>query len=456
MIKRLCIALAFCAQSVSAQPNFLNDPFLEDLSHRTFRWFHETTNPATGLTPDRWPNRTFSSVAAIGFGLTAYGIGAERGYIARDSAAAIIHRTLRFLYRLPQGPQSLGTAGYQGFFYHFISEHTGTRFDTNVELSTIDTALLLAGAFFCQSYFDRDTRDETALRAYADSLFLRVNWKWFQVTDPPRLNMSWKPEKGFNNTLWSGYNEAMILYILALASPTHPIESEAWKEWTETYVILPYMDSRFISFGPLFGHHYSHCWVDFKGIRDSVNRSLGYDYFENSVRATYSQQSYAKLNPKKYRDYGEDVWGFTACDGPGHATLSIDGVRRTFESYAARGVSADWVNDDGTVAPTAAGGSLMFTPEISIPALKHMREKYGSRLYREYGFADAFNPTFVTPETPDGWFAPDHLGIDQGAILLSLENLRSGLVWKTMRKNRWIREGLLRAGFSGGWLEQLR
>jgi hypothetical protein len=429
----------------------INEAFLDDLERRTFRWFWNITDPHTGLTPDRWPHRTFSSVAAIGFGLTANAIGAERRYISRDSAAIRSLNTLRFIYCLPQGPDASGVAGYHGFFYHFLNEKTGLRYDGNVELSTIDTALLLAGALFCQSYFCRSNAVEDAIRAYADSLYLRANWRWFQ-THPPLLSMSWKPEHGYNNTLWTGYSEAMILYILALGSPTYSLEPSAWKEWTRSYVFLPYQGKSFVSFGPLFGHQYSHCWIDFRGICDEYMREKGIDYFENSRRATYSQRAYGKENPGKWRDYSETIWGFTACDGPGHAKLVVDGIERVFQAYGARGVSCDWLNDDGTIAPSAPGGSIAFAPEICIPALRAMVEKYGDRLYREYGFADAFNPTFITPTTPDGWFDPDQLGIDQGPIVIMIENLRSGLVWNVMKKNSYIRKGLMKAGFTGGWL----
>jgi hypothetical protein len=451
MIRRLFLVLSACISFACAQIPQANDPFLDDLAHRTFRWFWETP-----LTPDRWPNRTFSSVAAVGFGLTSYGIGVERGYVPRDSAADRVLHTLRLLYTLPQGADATGTAGHKGFYYHFVREDSGLRFDQHVELSTIDTGLLLAGVLFCQSYFDADTPTDRAIRAYADSMYRRVDWTWFQQDSPTLLNMSWTPERGFSRSLWQGYNEAMILYILAIGSPTHPITPDAWKKWTETYAYLEYFGSTFVSFGPLFGHQYSHCWIDFRGIQDPFMHSRGHDYFENSRRATYSHQAYARENPRKYHDYSEFIWGLTACDGPGYGTLTIDGMQRRFEGYAARGASADWTNDDGTIAPTAAGGSIMFTPEISLPALKALKQRYGNKLYCEYGFVDAFNPTYVTVATPDGWFDPDYLGIDQGPILIAIENHRSEMVWKTMRKNPYIQSGLRRAGFTGGWLDEVK
>jgi hypothetical protein len=217
--------------------------------------------------------------------------------------------------------------------------------------------------------------------------------------------------------------------------------------WDEFYGI-PHL-----TFGPLFGHQYSHCWIDFRGIRDKYMWGKGVDYFENSRRATYAQRAYAAANPQEWRGYAADVWGLTACDGPGDTMMTVDNRSRKFWGYRARESSPTWVEDDGTIAPTAAGGSVAFAPEVSVPALKAMRQKYGGNLWREYGFADAFNPSFRTPATPDGWFAKDYIGIDQGPIALMIENLRTELVWRTMRKNPYIIAGLRRAGFSGGWLD---
>jgi hypothetical protein len=183
-------------------------------------------------------------------------------------------------------------------------------------------------------------------------------------------------------------------------------------------------------------------------------RGKGIDYFENSRRATYSQQEYGMEDPRGFRDYSGDVWGVTACDGPGDTTFQVEGKQRQFLGYGGRGVSFDWSLDDGTLAPTGPGGSVAFAPEICIPALKEMRRRYGDRLWKEYGFVDAFNPTFVTQKTGDeGWYDHDYLGIDQGPIAIMIENLRDGFVWNLMKKNPYIARGLRRAGFTGGWLD---
>ncbi len=457
MMKLTVSFFLFCSLLTASTPHdslkrYFADGFLDTLQHRTFNYFWEYVDPATGLTPDRYPTKTFSSTAAIGFALTAYGIGAEQKYVSRQAAADRVLTTLKFLYLLPQGDAQMGTAGHRGFYYHFLNLETGTRFNKEIELSTIDTALLLAGVLVCQSYFDNATATERSLRSYADSLYRRVDWKWLQPR-PPLLSMGWFPGSGFHKSEWDGYNEAMILYILALGSPTHPVDEQAWNGFTGKYQWMKYYGEEFVSFGPLFGHQYSHAWIDFRGIKDAYMHSKGIDYFENSRRATLTQQSYAKNNPSTMNGYSELMWGFTACDGPADEKRSVDGIARQFSGYSARGVSADWTHDDGTIAPTAAGGSIAFAPEQCVPTLKSMSEKV-SGLYTKYGFLDAFNLTYITDRTPNGWVDHDYLGIDQGPIVIMIENLRSELVWSVMKKNKYIVTGLQRAGFTGGWLQQ--
>src|SRR5687767_2829139 len=432
--------------------------FLDTLQRNTFNWFWQQTDARTGLTPDRWPTKSFSSVAAIGFALTAYPIGVERMYVTRAQAAERTLNTLRFLYNAPQGSQPTNVTGYKGFFYHFLDMETGYRFQ-QVELSTIDTSLLLAGALFCQSYFDGNTANEVAIRAYADSLYRRIEWPW-AITKPPVLSMGWHPERGFIDSHWEGYDEAMIIYILAFGSPTHPIDPAAWNAWTSTYRWADFYGYEHVNFAPLFGHQYSHIWVDFRGIQDAYMRGKGIDYFENSRRATLSQRAYAIANPGGWKDYGANIWGLTAVDGPLDVTLNVGGRSRQFYTYRARGAAAGEISDDGTIGPTAAGGSVPFAPEETIAALIAMREKYGSNLFTSYGFLDSFNPTFDVDVKPQhgkvvrgaGWFDTDYLGIDQGPIIAMIENYRSNLIWNTMKKNPYIIAGLKKAGFTGGWL----
>lgn len=434
--------------------------FLDTLEQRTFNWFWEKTNPRNGLTPDRWPTKSFSSVAAIGFALTAYPIGIERGYVSRAAAAERVLTTMRFMYQAPQGPEPTQVTSYKGFYYHFLDMETGYRFK-DVELSTIDTSLLLAGVLFCQSYFAQENPAEVSIRAYADSLYLRVDWRWVRRRDP-LVSMGWKPESGFIEADWHGLNEALILNILALGSPTYPLDFASWEAYGSTYQWAEFYGQQHLNFAPLFGHQYSHIWIDFRGIRDSYTRDKGIDYFENSRRATYSQRAYAIANPGNWKDYSANIWGLTAVDGPLDTLLVLRGAPRRFWTYSARGAAAGGIRDDGTLGPTAAGGSVAFAPEIAVPALVAMREKYGDNLFSTYGFLDSFNPTFDTDIKPQhgkvvrgiGWFDTDYLGIDQGPIIAMIENHRSGLVWRVMRTNQHIIRGLKRAGFTGGWLDQ--
>jgi hypothetical protein len=325
-------------------------------------------------------------------------------------------------------------------------------------LSTIDTALLLGGVLTCAQYFDGGDAVETEIRALADSIYRRVDWQWIQPR-APLVAMGWKPEDGFLGYDWRGYNEAMLIYVLALGSPTHPIDSTAWAAWTGTYQWGNFHGQTYLGFGPLFGHQYSHAWIDFRGIQDPYMAAHGIDYFENSRRATLAQRAYAVANPGAWRGYGPDQWGLTASDGPVNATVFIGGRSRQFHTYWARGASFTDTEDDGTLVPAAAGGSVPFAPEIAIPALFAMRHAYGDHLFTTYGFLDAFNPTFtsgapqagrVDPQL--GWFDVDYLGIDQGPILVMAENYRTGLVWSLLRANPHVVRGLCRAGFTGGWL----
>ena len=425
------------------------DPFFADLEERTFRFFWETGNPRNGLIPDRYPTPSFASIAAVGFGLTAYPIGVERGYISRQAARQRVLATLRFFAT---------EANQHGFFYHFIDMRSGARSNES-EVSTIDTALLLAGMLFCETYFDGDDPEEMEIRTLAEEIYRRVDWTWAQPR-PPAVALAWTPEEGFASLDWNGYNEAMLIYLLALGSPTHPVDEQAWTRWTSTYDQFwgTLYDQTFLGFAPLFGHQYTHVWVDFRGIQDAYMREHGLDYFENSRRATYAQRRYAIANPKQWQGYGKNVWGMSASDGPGPGREPYQGENRRFLTYAARGVAVGRIVDDGTIAPTAAISSLPFAPEIVLPATLEMYHRFGSSIYSSYGFLDAFNASFHGPQSPaqplPGWVDRDYIGIDQGPILAMIENYRSSLVWRVMHSNSYMREGLERAGFSGGWLEQ--
>ena len=446
------VLLALCWACVPKQPGgeTTATPFLDSLSQQTFSFFWETANAENGQVPDRWPSESFSSIAATGFGLSTYLVGVERGYITRVQAAERTLRTLRFLQRLPRGDAAQGVAGNKGFFYHFLDMKTGLRFQ-QVELSTIDTGLLMAGVLSAQAYFDGSDTTEMHIRALADTLYQAVEWDW-AMQDKKVMTMGWHPERGFIDATWRGYNEGMILYILAMGSPTHTISADSWKAWTDTYQWTKYQGQEFVNFGPLFGHQYSHMYIDFRGIQDAYMREKGIDYFENSKRATYANRAYCVTNAAGFVGYDKNTWGLTACDGPGNDGKQNPNV--AFQGYIARGASQFYLQDDGTIAPTAAGGSLVFAPEICIPALQHMKRHFGTKVYDRYGFKDAFNLSIVYENGTTGWFDKDYLGIDQGPIVLQLENYRSELLWKVMKKSPYVRAGLKKAGFTGGWLDE--
>lgn len=448
------------------QGMLLTDPEIDELQLRTFRWFTHVTNRANGLTPDRWPSESFSSVAAVGFALTCWPIGVERGWMSREEARARTLTTIRFFHDAPQGPQATGVTGYKGFFYHFLDIETGHR-HRRTELSTVDTTLLIAGMLFCARWFDEDHADEAEIRRLAQAVYDRVEWDW-AVVRPNRITMGWLPETGFIPSDWHIYNEGMLVLLLAIGSRTHPVPAAVWDEWCSVYdqSWTDRWGPAHLAFPPLFGHHYSHMYVDYRGIRDAFMRARSaeigaFDYFQNSVRAVEAQRKYAIDNPMGWAGYSADVWGLTACDGPGDFKQVIDGRERQFFSYSARGPGD---RDDGTIAPTAALASMPFAPAAVTNCLKAMKARYGS-VYTEFGFLDSFNPTLTEREGPlrhgrivpgVGWVDGDYLGIDQGPIVIQIENHRSDGVWKRMRREPNIIRGLKRAGFSGGWLANLR
>lgn len=461
-------ALAFASAAVSstataaARHRPALPPSFDDLAERTFRFFWDTSNPANGLVPDRWPTPSFCSIASVGFGLTAYPIGVERGWITRAQARDRTLATLRFFDCAPQGEARAGVAGHRGFFYHFLDMQTGLRFK-DVELSTVDTTLLHLGMLFAGSWFDGTDPVEREIRQLATRIVDRADWPWFQ-TPAGAISMGWHPEKGFIDSNWIGYNEGMMVYVLALGSGGHPVPAGAWDQWTARYPEFWRGEgaTRHLAFAPLFGHQYSQMWIDFRGIRDAPMRQAGLDYFENSRRATYADRAYCIANPLRWDGYGRDIWGLTACDGPGGITAPFKVEQREFHGYAARGpIGQPDGLDDGTLAPTAALGSLAFAPEICVPAAVALRRFAGGRLYGQYGFLDSFNPSFRytdrnlekgSVDPVHGWVDDDYLGIDQGPILGAIANYRDEAVWRVMRRSPTIRRGLARAGFTGGWL----
>jgi hypothetical protein len=378
-------------------------------------------------------------------------VAAERGFMDRAEAAARTLTTLRFFLNSPQGEEP-DAAGYCGFYYHFLHVNSGRR-AWRCELSTVDTAYLVAGALAAAAYFRGRDREEREIGEIADRLYRRVDWRW-AANGGRTLTHGWKPEGGFLRYRWRGYSEALLLYLLALGSPTHPLPRESWAAFTAGYRWRRLYGQEFLYAGPLFVHQLSHAWVDFRGIRDAFMRSKDCDYFENSRRATYAHQLYAIRNPKKFRGYGELCWGITASEGPGPAVLVVDGIERRFLDYVARSIPRG--PDDGTLAPWAVVASLPFAPEIVLPSIRYI-EELGVGQASPYGFEATFNPTFPSDSgKPCGWVSPRNFGLNDGPVVLMIENYRSGFFWKLMRRCPYLVAGLKRAGFRGGWLDRIR
>jgi len=421
---------------------------LDLLQKESFEYFLCEVNPVNGLIADKtkpdWP----ASIAAVGLALAAYPVAVERGFISREEAAAKTLATLRFLRNCAQGPEPDAT-GYKGFYYHFLDMSRGRR-ALNCELSTVDTALLLAGVLTAAAYFTHDRQDENEIRQVAEHLNRRADWQW-AANGNPTVSMGWTPETGFLGYSWAGYDEALVLYLLALGSPAHPLPAESYQAWASTYQWRKIYGYEYLHAGPLFIHQLSHLWVDFRSIQDAFMRERHSDYFENSRRATYVQREYAIRNPQGFVGYGDRCWGLTAGDGPGPATRTIRGRQVQFFDYVARGVPDG--PDDGTIAPWAVAASLPFAPEIVIPALEYFIHEVKLKEAHPYGFKAAFNPTFNAVGSPRGWISPYHFGLNEGPIVLMVENYRSELLWKLMRRCPPIVQGLRRAGFTNGWLE---
>jgi hypothetical protein len=406
-----------------------DDDFLDYAQYAAFAYFWREANPENGLIRDRSQPFSAASIAAVGFGLTGIGIGIDRGWITREEGSERTAVTLRALWEKEQGIGETGASGYKGWFYHFLEMDSAARAGSS-ELSSIDTALLLAGVLFAREYFSGDGPVEEEIRELAGKIFDRVDWQWM-ADGEDSLTHGWRPESGFLPWRWTGYNEAMILYIMGLGAAVNPLPPSHWESWTSSYQWETHYGQSFVIFPPLFGHQYSHAWIDFRHIADAYMREKGITYFENSRRATLAQRLYAIENPGGFEGYGELVWGFTACDGPG---------TEGFFPYIARGAPPP-EHDDGTIAPTAIGGSMPFAPEICLPSFRHLYEAHRTSLWTGYGFRDAFNLTA-------NWWGPDVIGIDQGTILLMIENYRAQRVWRVFMGSPEIQRGLERAGFT--------
>lgn len=386
------------------------------VQEKSFRFFEKEVNPYNGLVCDSAPNQegrgnnTAASIAGTGFALTVYPVAVERGWMNRATAQALTVRTLEFF--LKEAPEE------KGFFYHYLNAETGKRANQS-EVSPIDTSLFIAGALFASEYF-RDPK----ITELTQKLYERVDFPWM-LNGGKTLVMAWTPESGFSKRRWNHFDESLLLYILAIGSPTHPIPAESWDE-----ILRPvgsYRDIRLIQMPPLFTHQYPHIWIDFRNQHDRYA-----DYFQNSVNATRANRAFCMDQASKFTGYGPDLWGLTASEGPG--------------GYRAYGAPPGWTFfHDGTIAPTACGSSIVFTPEESIACLEHIHAQYGDKMWGRYGFSDAMN-------LGKNWFSPNVLAIDQGPLLLMIENYRSGLIWRWMAQNQALQRAFQKIGFKKGTL----
>ncbi|MEO7309119.1 MAG: glucoamylase family protein [Chitinophagaceae bacterium] len=433
-------------------PQGTDKEMLKKLLTETFDYFLNEVNPVTGLVADKTEPGFPSSIAVTGMAITAYIIGVEKKLLSRKNAIERVLKILRFFYDSQQGKQANAT-GYKGFYYHFLKMNNGER-EWKCELSTIDTSLFIAGALCAASYFKKKNREETEIRDLADKLYRRIDWQW-ALNNGDTICHGWKPRSGFLSYRWDdNYSEAMIMYVLALGSPTFPIKPEAYKTWTDTFKVSKVYDTSYLYAGPLFIHQFSHMWIDFRGIHDAFNKTAGFDYFENSRRATYIHRLYAIENKLQFKNYGEYCWGLTASDGPGEKKLRIDGRQRVFYNYIARG--APYGPDDGTVSPWAVVASLPFAPEIVLGTIRHAIEKLNLKPHKLYGFDASFNPTFPEKGTnTNGWVSPWRFGLNQGPIVIMIENYNTELIWTIMKKCTYVVKGLQMAGFSEGWLDKI-
>lgn len=417
------------------------ETMLDSIQHKTFLYFLNEHHPEWGLVKDRAKEGAPASIAATGFAIPVFAIGAERNWITREQAAKITLNIMNFFLNAPQDKSPDGV-GYKGFYYHFLRMDTGKR-EWNCELSSIDTGLLMMGIIFARNYFNLDNETETTIRSAAGKLLERVEWEFMQMPDTGRfantISMGWDPENGQHDWGYTGYNEALFMYILAAGSGMDHIERD-YQAWLSTYEWLtPYEDLGHVAFPPLFGHQFTEAFIDCRGLVDDYMKKKGISYFENSRRATYVQRQYAMDNPKGWEGYDSLCWGLTACDGP---TSKYNFDDKEFLGYSGRGTSGPghvW-DDDGTIAPYAAASSLPFTPEIVLPTIESYAQDYEGRLWGKYGFYDAFNLTAQ-------WIDDDFIGIDEGPMLIMIENFRTGFVWNYVMKDDIIQRGLKKLSF---------
>ncbi|MHB8744442.1 MAG: glucoamylase family protein [Sulfuricaulis sp.] len=412
------------------------------LQRAAFSYLIDYANADTGLVADTSRQGSPCSIAVVGFALSCFPIAVRNGWLSRSDAATRTLKILRFFMRSTQCDASDAT-GYNGFYYHFLDMQTGKRV-WQCELSLIDTALLIAGMLVAGCYFD--CGGESEIRELADALYRRVDWRWAQ-NGTSGLSQGWKPECGFLHYGWEGYNEATILYILGLGSPTFPLSPSGYVTWGLTYQWENLLSRDVLYSGPLFTHLFAHAWIDFRHIRDVFMREKASDYFENTKSTIAIHREYGERNPYGFKAYSRDFWGVTAGDGPVNEELRVDGRDRQFFGYMSRGVP--YGPDDGTIAPWAMLATLPFATEAALAGTRRLLEMY-PQVCNQDRFSSGFNPTLQARS--GGWLSEGWYGLDQGLLVMMIENHRTGLVWETMRRCSYVRNGLKLAGFEGGWL----
>ncbi len=416
------LAVSDFSETVCAQTRAMDDEALLDMVQRyTFRYFWEHAHPVSGLARERWNSGDLVTTGGSGFGIMAVLVGAERGWITRQQALSRLVQVVSFLQFAER---------FRGAFAHWMSGSTGkalpfSAFDDGADL--VETAFLMQGLLAARQYFDRDDAQEAGLRAAITSLWHGVEWSWFRRGGGPVLYWHWSPNFGWQmNFPLRGFNETHIVYLLAAASPTHGVPGSLYQSgWAgNANYCTPAIYFGYPIYtganggGPMFFAHYSYLGFDPRGWRDGCC-----NYFTRNRHHALIQWEYAKANPKKYVGYSAECWGLTACDAP--------------NGYGA----FDIVNDQGTIAPTAALASMPYVPEQSLAALRFFYRELGERLWGIYGFYDAFNLT-------QNWFANSYLAIDQGPIVVMIENYRTGLLWRLFMRNPEIAPALLACGFA--------
>lgn len=416
------IPLTTGLDSTDKLPRIPDEELLTLVQRHTFRYFRDFAHPVSGMARERSSSANTVTTGGTGFGVMAMIVAAERAFITREEALQQVQKIVSFLEQK--------ATRYHGAFAHWINGATGetipfSSYDNGADL--VETALLMQGLLTARQYFNQSTVTEYTLREDITRLWEAVEWDWFQKEEEPVLYWHWSPTYGWQMNLpVTGWNESLIVYLLAAASPTHPIGREPYdRGWARngnmvnnaTYhgYRLPLGPQQG---GPLFFAHYS-----FLGIRPAGLRDKYADYWEQNRNHTLINYRHCVANPNGYYGYGEDCWGLTASDGD--------------KGYSAHSPT----NDRGVIAPTAALASMPYTPEESMRALRFFYYKLGDRIWTAYGFTDAFNLT-------ERWFADQQIAINQGPIILMIENYRSGLLWKLLMNDGEIKQGVTGLGFT--------